>query len=264
MRPPPSNAPLKGPSTTPPNNKRKTRGQRKSESSEGDEDVEEDPDEEEAHDVLDIDSPSIENLMESMSLLRSYRIHFLGLTLQQSFGTMYDHVLDHTGGEHSRSGIHYKGTDWPEFKKALKEENFLQDSQRVTKQNFMKWINQKNKGLSTCELLREFEKKYEQLSSIEQCSIRSKRVEFFVQAADARLPKSLVQLLEDATGELGLTLNWKLVREAVNMIVKCQMRMDNLIVGDSFATSDEESKDKPTSSKHKLEEPVLDDLVKCI
>ncbi|MCO5566656.1 hypothetical protein L7F22_020334 [Adiantum nelumboides] len=156
------------------------------------------------------------------------------------------------------------GIDWPEFKKALKEEYFLEDSQPVTKQSFMKWINQKNKGLSTRELLREFEKKYEQLSFTEQRSIRSERVELFVQAVDARLQKSLVQLLEDATGDLGSTSDWKLVPEAVNMIVKRQMRVDKLIVADSSDTSDEESKDKPTSSKHKLEEPVLDDLVKGI
>ncbi|MCO5590597.1 hypothetical protein L7F22_044568 [Adiantum nelumboides] len=113
-----------------------------------------------------------------------------------------------------------QGTDWPKFKKALKEEYFLEDSQRLTKQSFMKWINKKNKGLSARELLREFEKKYKQLSSTEQRSIRSERVELFVQAADAELQKSLVQLLEDATGELALTSDWKLVLEAVNMIVK--------------------------------------------
>ncbi|MCO5575724.1 hypothetical protein L7F22_029527 [Adiantum nelumboides] len=91
------------------------------------------------------------------------------------------------------------GTDWQEFKKALKEEYFLEDSQHVTKQSFTKWINQKNKGLSARELLWEFEKKYEQLSSTEQRLIMSKWVELFVQAADARLQKSLVQLLENAT-----------------------------------------------------------------
>ncbi|MCO5590673.1 hypothetical protein L7F22_044647 [Adiantum nelumboides] len=92
-----------------------------------------------------------------------------------------------------------KGTDWPKFKKALKEEYFLEDSQRVTKQSFMKWINQKNKGLSARELLWEFEKKYEPLSTIEQRSIKSEWVELIVQVADARLQKSLVQLFEDAT-----------------------------------------------------------------
>ncbi|MCO5551892.1 hypothetical protein L7F22_005398 [Adiantum nelumboides] len=157
-----------------------------------------------------------------------------------------------------------QGIDWPEFKKALKEEYFFEDSQRVTKQSFMKWINQKNKGLSARELLREFEKKYEQLSSTEQRSIKSKWVELFVQATDARLQKSLVLLLEDVTRELGLTSDWKLVPEAINMIVKCQMRVDKMIVFDSSDISDEESKDKPTSSKHKLKEPILDDLVKGI
>ncbi|MCO5605753.1 hypothetical protein L7F22_059937 [Adiantum nelumboides] len=123
----------------------------------------------------------------------------------------------------------------------------------------MKWINQKNKGLFACELLREFEKKYEQLSSTDQRSFNSERVELFVHAADARLQKSVVQLLEDATGYLGLTSNWKLVLKAINMILKWQMWKDKLIVAESSDTNDEESKDNLTSSKHKLEEPVLDD-----
>ncbi|MCO5612706.1 hypothetical protein L7F22_066975 [Adiantum nelumboides] len=130
----------------------------------------------------------------------------------------------------------------------------------------MKWITQNNKGLFARELLQEFEKKYDQLSSTEQRSIRSKWVELFIhQATDAKLQKSLVHLLEDATGDLGLTSDWKLVPEAINMIVKRQMQVNKLIVVDSSTnTSDEESKDKPTSSKHKLEEPILDDLVKGI
>ncbi|MCO5551692.1 hypothetical protein L7F22_005196 [Adiantum nelumboides] len=136
----------------------------------------------------------------------------------------------------------------------------------------MKWIKRKNKGLSTRELLREFEKRYDQLSATEQhqlsateqLSIRSKRVALFVQAADARLQKSLEQLLKDASGELSLTSDWKLVPDAINLIVKRQMRVDNLIVADFSETSDEEVKDKSATLKHKLEEPVLDDLVKGI
>ncbi|MCO5547034.1 hypothetical protein L7F22_000475 [Adiantum nelumboides] len=53
----------------------------------------------------------------------------------------------------------HQGAEWQYFKKALKEEYFLEDSQRVTKQSFMKWIKQRNKGLSARELLREFEKR---------------------------------------------------------------------------------------------------------
>ncbi|MCO5564603.1 hypothetical protein L7F22_018268 [Adiantum nelumboides] len=103
----------------------------------------------------------------------------------------------------------------------------------------MKWIKQQNKGLFARELLQEFEKRYDQLSTSEQCSIRSQQVELFVQAADTRLQKSLEQLLEDASGELGLISDLKL-------------------------TSDEEFKDKLATLKHKLKEPVPDDLVKGI
>ncbi|MCO5572150.1 hypothetical protein L7F22_025901 [Adiantum nelumboides] len=65
----------------------------------------------------------------------------------------------------------HQGAEWQDFKKAVKEEYFLEDSQRVTKQSFMKWIKQRN-GLSARELLREFEKRYDQLSATEQLSIR--------------------------------------------------------------------------------------------
>ncbi|MCO5598980.1 hypothetical protein L7F22_053079 [Adiantum nelumboides] len=67
----------------------------------------------------------------------------------------------------------HQGAEWQDFKKALKEESFLEDSQRVTKQSFMRWIKQRNEGLFTRELLMEFEKRYDQLSAIEQRSIRS-------------------------------------------------------------------------------------------
>ncbi|MCO5604699.1 hypothetical protein L7F22_058869 [Adiantum nelumboides] len=36
----------------------------------------------------------------------------------------------------------HQGAKWQDFKKALKEEYFLEDSQSVTKQSFMKWIKQ--------------------------------------------------------------------------------------------------------------------------
>ncbi|MCO5598949.1 hypothetical protein L7F22_053048 [Adiantum nelumboides] len=42
----------------------------------------------------------------------------------------------------------HQGAKWKDFKKALKEEYFLEHSQRVTKQSFMKWIKRKNKGFS--------------------------------------------------------------------------------------------------------------------
>ncbi|KAI5066560.1 hypothetical protein GOP47_0019184 [Adiantum capillus-veneris] len=153
------------------------------------------------------------------------------------------------------------GANWQEFKKALQEEYFLEDSQRVTKQSFMKWIQQKDKGLSARELLRAFEKKFQQLSTAGKKTMQPEKVELFIQVADSHLQKSLVHLLEDPSGELGLTSNWKLVTEAVNMIVKRQKRVDKFIVADPMEVLEEDLVEKP---KPKLEEPVLDELVKGI
>ncbi|MCO5598149.1 hypothetical protein L7F22_052241 [Adiantum nelumboides] len=76
-----------------------------------------------------------------------------------------------------------QGADWQEFKKVLKEEYFLEHSQRDHKRV---WCN----------------------------------------------------YLDDAIGKLSLTSDWKLVPDAVNMIVKRQMRVDKLIVVDSLETAE--------------------------
>ncbi|MCO5551344.1 hypothetical protein L7F22_004845 [Adiantum nelumboides] len=133
--------------------------------------------------------------------------------------------IEELQGQHSVS--------WRNFKVALKAGYFLEDSQRVTKQTFIKWVQMKNKGLTSRELLREFEKKFDQLSTGEQQSLRCEKVELFVQAADSRLQKSLVQLLEDPAGELGLTNDWDAVPVAINLLMKRQKRIDKSIVVDS-------------------------------
>ncbi|MCO5585631.1 hypothetical protein L7F22_039566 [Adiantum nelumboides] len=97
----------------------------------------------------------------------------------------------------------------------------------------------KNKGLTSRELLREFEKKFDQFSRGEQQSLRSKKVELFVQAVDSRLQKNLVQLLEDPAGELGLTDDWDAVPAAINLLVKRQKRIDKSIVIDSHEDFEE-------------------------
>ncbi|MCO5609128.1 hypothetical protein L7F22_063350 [Adiantum nelumboides] len=162
---------------------------------------------------------------------------------------------------------------------ALKAEYFLQ---RVTKQIFIKWVQIKNKGLTSRELLREFEKKFDQLSTGEQQSLRSEKVELFVQAADSRLQKSLVQLLEDPAGELGLTNDWDAVPAAINIFVKRQKRTDKSIVVDSHEDFEEngivekivekpkasssptlEGKEKPKATQSStLDDSTMDDLIK--
>ncbi|MCO5613441.1 hypothetical protein L7F22_067717 [Adiantum nelumboides] len=180
--------------------------------------------------------------------------------------------IEELQGQHSVS--------WRNFKVALKAEYFLEDFQRVTKQTFIKWVQMKNKGLTSRELLREFEKKFDQLSTGEQQSLRSEKVELFVQVADSRLQKSLVQLLEDPSGELGLTNDW----DAVPAAVKRQKKIDKSIVVDSHEDFEEngivekivekskassspmlEGKEKPKATQSStLDDSTMDDLIKGI
>ncbi|MCO5584343.1 hypothetical protein L7F22_038267 [Adiantum nelumboides] len=177
-------------------------------------------------------------------------------------------------GQHSVS--------WHNFKVALKAEYFLEDSQRVTKQTFIKWVQMKNKGLTSRELLREFEKKFDQLSTGELQSLRSEKVELFVQAADSRLQKILVQLLEDPAEELGLTNDWDAVFASISLLVKRQKRIDKSIVVDSHEDFEEndivekivekpkasssptlEGKEKPKATQSStLDDSTIDELIK--
>ncbi|MCO5599687.1 hypothetical protein L7F22_053792 [Adiantum nelumboides] len=50
----------------------------------------------------------------------------------------------------------------------------------------------------------------------------------------------------------------------VNMVLKQQMQVDKLIIANSSETSEDEVKDKSATFKHKLEESILDNLVKGI
>ncbi|MCO5550099.1 hypothetical protein L7F22_003578 [Adiantum nelumboides] len=140
---------------------------------------------------------------------------------------------------------------WHNFKVALKAEYFLEDSQRVTKQTFIKWVQMKNKGLTSRELLREFEKKFDQLST-------------------------------EPAGELGLTNDWDAVPATINLLVKRQKRIDKSIVVDSHEDFEEngivekivekpkasssprlEGKEKPKATQSStLDDSTMDDLIK--
>ncbi|MCO5571814.1 hypothetical protein L7F22_025562 [Adiantum nelumboides] len=151
--------------------------------------------------------------------------------------------IEELQGQHSVS--------WHNFKVALKAEYFLEVSQRVTKQTFIKWVQMKNKGLTSRELLREFEKKFDQLST-------------------------------DPAGELGLTNDWDAVPAAINLLVKRQKRIDKSIVVDSHEDFKEngiiekivekpkasssptlEGKEKPKAAQSStLDDSTMDDLIK--
>ena len=55
-------------------------------------------------------------------------------------------------------------TSWPGFEERLRDEYFDEDTERITRRSFLDWIEQQpGKLLGPNELLREFEKKFNQL-----------------------------------------------------------------------------------------------------
>ena len=114
------------------------------------------------------------------------------------------------------------GESWESFSQALKEEFFIEYLERVTKRSFLEWITRPNKGLGASELLREFERQYGQLSTIERTTLDVEKIELFIQAADPKLQEKLEPLLEDREEERGMKTDWKEVVGAVSLLAKRQ------------------------------------------
>lgn len=163
------------------------------------------------------------------------------------------------------------GGTWGAFVQALKEEFFMEDSERVTKRTFLEWVVRPNKGLSANELLREFERQYVQLTGTEKTTLEVEKTELFIQAADPWLQEMLEPLLEDRNEERGLKTEWKEVEGAVSLLTKRQRRRDKSIVSDAKpeATPMAHYGGKPSYGKPhvspKLDDPghlAMDELVK--
>ena len=73
-------------------------------------------------------------------------------------------------------------------------------------------------------MLREFEKKFNQLPLAERHLLEPKKVEMFLQAADDALEDRLLLLLRDRNTEGGFTNDWRRVEETVMLMAK-QQRM---------------------------------------
>lgn len=158
------------------------------------------------------------------------------------------------------------GESWEAFVQALKEEFFMEDSERVTKRTFLEWIARPNKGLSANELLREFERQYVQLTGTERKTLEVEKTELFIQAADVRLQEFLEPLLEDRNEERGLKTDWKEVVGAVSLLTKRQRRRDKSVAINEKATAlpTTHSYGKPSTTLPKIDDATMDELVKGI
>ena len=158
------------------------------------------------------------------------------------------------------------GENWETFIQALKEEFFMEDSERVTKRTFLEWVARPNKGLSANELLREFERQYAQLTGTEKTTLDVEKTELFIQAADVRLQELLEPILEDRNEERGLKTDWKEVVGAVSLLTKRQRRRDKNVASEVKTTvlPMTHTYGKPLTTNSKGDDTAMDELVKGI
>ena len=106
---------------------------------------------------------------------------------------------------------------WEEFELRLLERYGLDDSLRLSRLDFMAWVESPGKGRNTTALLQEFEKRFARLSTLDRTVLETSRVLLFVKSVDALDREKVGLLLE--TDE-GLTADWAVVKRVCSRFDK--------------------------------------------
>jgi hypothetical protein len=99
---------------------------------------------------------------------------------------------------------------WEEFEGRLLEKYGHDDAFRLSKREFMEWVETPGKGRSASALFREFEEQFAHLSALEQTVLDTSRVLLFVKLVDARDREKIGLLLET---DDRLTADWAVVKK---------------------------------------------------
>ena len=106
------------------------------------------------------------------------------------------------------------------FEQALLNEYMLGDTIRASRRSFLNWVDKEDKKISGTELLKEFEARYNQLTTTERTLLEPNKVILFLKASDQSYRENLVSFLEDWTTPTSLVSDWNGVHEAYNRINK--------------------------------------------
>jgi hypothetical protein len=98
---------------------------------------------------------------------------------------------------------------WEEFEGALLEKYGHDDALRLSKRDFMEWVEKPRKGRSASALLREFEERFQRLSALDLAVLDTSRVLLFVKSVDARDWEKVGLLLET---DDRLTVDWAVMK----------------------------------------------------
>ena len=115
---------------------------------------------------------------------------------------------------------------WETFMQRMKEEFLLQDADRMTQATFLDWINERNKNLGPQELLKEFNKKFNQLSVAEAGIIEPQKATYFLRSADSKLRDEFEYALDILHPQRSGKTTWEQVESAVLRVSQRRRQRD--------------------------------------
>ena len=131
----------------------------------------------------------------------------------------------------------------------------------MTKKSLLKWIEKGGNNPSVLELLREFDKRCNELSVRDRELLHSKKV--FIRAMDKTLKKDLTILLEDQTSTTNLVYDWHEMLEAFRVLRRRVVRMEESGIDNRLKmTIKENLKQEIGIWQRKVLESAIDELIK--
>jgi hypothetical protein len=89
---------------------------------------------------------------------------------------------------------------WGRFEERMRDEYIDEDSERMTNEAFLKWVEQRpRKHMGPNELLHEFQRKFDQLLLSKRRLMEARKSEMFLQASNEALEDRLLIFLQDGT-----------------------------------------------------------------
>jgi hypothetical protein len=123
---------------------------------------------------------------------------------------------------------------WEEFEGRLFEKYGHDDALRLSKHEFMEWVETPGKGMSASALLQEFEERFARLSALDRTVLDTSRVLLFVKSVDAGDREKIGLLLET---DDGLTADWAVVKRVYCRFDKRRDWAEKDLVGAGAATT---------------------------
>ena len=120
--------------------------------------------------------------------------------------------------------VQAKSQTWEEFEGRLLEKYGLDDALRLSKRDFMEWVETPEKGRNALVLLWEFEERFARLSALDWTILDTSGVLLFVKSVDVRDQEKVGLLLES---DDRLTADWAVVKRVCGRFDKRREWADN-------------------------------------